>query len=116
MRSRALACVQEIGVPVSLRVVMTRAARISDELGFDPDAVRSAVRMCQMARPAVYLLVSRLFSNDFVAVADIPYPAGCSGRIASGEVVLGRGVRRFSLPQSDAPPPPVLAPVGLQSV
>jgi len=103
MRSRALACIQEVGVPVSLRVVMTRAARISDELGFDPDAVRSAVRMYQIARPAVYLLVRRLYSNDFVAVADIPYPAGCSGRIASGELVLGRGVRRFSPPHAVAP-------------
>jgi hypothetical protein len=116
MRSRALACVQEIGVPVSLRVIMTRAARISDELGFDPDAVRSAVRMCQMARPAVYLLVNRLFSNDFVAVADIPYPAGCSGRIASGEVVLGRGVRRFSLAHADAPPQQALSALRLQSI
>lgn len=104
MRSQALACIREIGEPVPLRVLMSRAARISGDLGFDPDAVRSAVRTYQMARPAVYILVRRLSSGEFVAVTDVPYPAGATARIACGDLVLGRGVRRFGLVDGTASP------------
>ena len=52
LRSRALACVHEVGVPVLLRVVLRRAARLDGDVGLDPDAVRSAVHMHQAARRA----------------------------------------------------------------
>jgi len=87
MRSRALACITEVGRPVTLRVVLQRAADVEAGAGFNPDAVRSAVRLHQAARPAAYLLVRRTAAG-FVAVADIPFPAGGSRRIAAGDLVM----------------------------
>jgi hypothetical protein len=89
LRSRALACIHEVGVPVLLRVVLQRAARLEGDLGLNPDAVRGAVYMHQIARPAVYLLVRRRLSAEYVAVTDIPFPAG-GRRIVAGEVIVDR--------------------------
>ncbi len=88
LRARALACVREVGAPVSLRLLLQRAAAIEPSGGLDPDAVRNAVRMHQTARPAVYLLVKRLPSRDFVAVTDIPWPAGVRAPISAGGLVV----------------------------
>jgi hypothetical protein len=88
LRARALACVREIGVPVPLRTVLQRAANLEAAGGLDPDSVRNAFRMHQLAQPAVCLLVERLASNDYVAVTDIPSPAAMRGRIAAGELVI----------------------------
>ena len=99
LRSRALACIVEIGQPVPLRTLMRRAASL-DGGGLNPDAVRSAVRMHQMARPAVYLLVRRLGSGEFVAVADVPFAAG--RRIVAGEPLMDRQGRLLRL--DPAPP------------
>jgi len=87
MRSRALACITEVGRPVTLRAVLQRAADLEAGVGFNPDAVRSAVRLPQTARPAAYLLVRRTASG-FVAVTDIPFPAGGARRISAGEQVM----------------------------
>jgi hypothetical protein len=89
LRSRALACLNEVGQAVPLRTLMRRAARL-DGGGLNPDAVRNAVRMHQMARPAVYLLVRRLGSGEFVAVADISFATGAARRINAGEPVMDR--------------------------
>lgn len=89
LRSRALACIHEVGVPVLLRVIIRRAARLDGDVGLDPDAVRSAIHMHQAARPAAYLLAKRRFSGEYVAVTDIPFPAGGRG-IAAGEVIMDR--------------------------
>lgn len=88
LRARALACVWEVATPVPLRAVLQRAANLDPEGGLDPDSVRNAIRMHQLARPAVCLLVERLASNDYVAVTDIPIPAGLRGRIGAGEIVI----------------------------
>jgi hypothetical protein len=88
LRARALACVQEVATPVPLRTVLQRAAQIEAAGGLDPDSVRNAVRMHQLARPAVCLLVERLAGGDYVAVTDIPTPAGLRGRIGAGEIVI----------------------------
>lgn len=88
LRSRALACVDEVTRPVPLRDVLRRAAKFEGGLGLNPDAVRNAVRMHQCARPAVYLLVTRLTSGAFAAVADIPFPSGGRRRLAPGDLVM----------------------------
>lgn len=96
LRARALACVEEVGEPVPLRGLIMRAARLEPTGGLDPERVRSAVRLHQCARRAVYLLLERRTSNDYVAVTDIPWPAGATGPIAAGDVVIDRwGQRRF---------------------
>jgi hypothetical protein len=87
MRSRALACITEVGRPVSLRAVLQRAAELETGAGFNPDAVRSAVRLHQTARPAAYLLV-RKRGAEYVAVTDVPFPAGGGRRISTGDVVM----------------------------
>jgi hypothetical protein len=102
LRSRALACVQEVGLPVPLRIVLRRAAKLDGDIGLDPLAVRNAVRLHQSARPAVYLLVRRQFSADFVAVADIPFPAS-GRRIAAGDVVMDRHGRLLAEAPADDP-------------
>jgi hypothetical protein len=99
LRSRALACIVEVGQAVPLRTVMRRAAGL-DSGGLNPDAVRSAVRMHQTARPAVYLLVRRLGSGEFVAVTDIPFAAG--RRIVAGAPLMDRQGKLLLL----APPRP----------
>jgi hypothetical protein len=88
LRSRALACVAEVGQPVPLRVLVRRAAHLDGIGGLNPDAVRNAVRLHQTARPAAYLLVTRLASGAFAAVADIPFPAGTGRPIVAGAVVM----------------------------
>jgi hypothetical protein len=96
LRARALHCISEVGTPVPLRAVLQRAARLETARGLDPDAVRAAIRLHQVARRAVYLLVQRLPSNAFVAVTDIPAPAGVRGRICAGETVIeANGRPRF---------------------
>lgn len=90
LRSRAFGCVAEVGVPLKLREVLHRAARLTGEWGLHPDLVRAAIRGHQAAKPCVYLLVERLGSGDFVAVTDIPF-AGFSGRrVRAGELLMGR--------------------------
>ena len=88
LRSRALACLTEVGQAIALRTLMRRAASL-DGGGLNPDAVRSAVRMHQMARPAVCLLVRRLGSGEFVAVTDIPFAAK-GARIVAGQSLMDR--------------------------
>jgi hypothetical protein len=92
LRGRALSCVREVGVPVPLRTVLQRAAAIGPEGGLDPDAVRDAVRLHQVASRAVYLLLEQRPDNGFVAVTDIPSPVDGS-RIAAGDLVLDAGGR-----------------------
>lgn len=85
---RTLACVTEIGQPVSLRALVQRAARLDGDFGVPPDAVRNAVRQHQSARPTVLMLVERRPNGDFTAVADIPFAGAAGRRIRGGEVVL----------------------------
>lgn len=87
LRSRTLRLVNVSHEPHSLRALALGAARLEGNGGFPPLAVRDAVRLHQTARPAVYLLVRRTVSGDFVAVTDIPYPAQ-SAPIRAGEVIL----------------------------
>lgn len=86
LRSRALACITEVGQAVPLRTVMRRAAG----LDLNPDAVRNAVRMHQMARPTVYLLGRRLSSGELVAVADIAFATAGARRINAGAALTDR--------------------------
>ncbi|WP_206030190.1 uracil-DNA glycosylase [Roseomonas sp. AR75] len=88
LRSRALARITEVGEPVPLRELLRRAARIDGDLGFDPDTVRSGLRLHQGAKPAVYLLVERNDAGDYTAVTDIPYAGPAFRRITRGAVVL----------------------------
>jgi len=90
VRARAMACVHEIGVPVSLRTLMQRAARLEGEMGLDPDVVRSAVRQHQFAQPAVVFLVRKTPSGDYVAVTDIPFAGDLKHRIKEGGAVMDR--------------------------
>lgn len=92
LRSRAFACLREVGVPISLRLFLQQVAQIE---GLDPDGVRGAVRQHQAAKPAVVFLVSRLSTGDFVAVTDIPYAGALNRRIRAGEVVLDRTRRSY---------------------
>jgi hypothetical protein len=85
---RALSCVAEAGVPISLRTLVQRAARIEGEHGLSPDAVRNAVRQHQAAQPAVLLLVERRPCGDFVAVTDIPFAGVRLQRVREGDVVM----------------------------
>jgi len=87
LRTRALECVPEVGVVVSLREVLQRAARAGGDTGLRPDLVRDAIRQHQMARPACYLLVRRRSEGDFIAVTRIPWPAGLGRPIVEGERV-----------------------------
>jgi hypothetical protein len=73
---------------VSLRWLMQQAARLGGDVGFHPDAVRSAVRSHQNARPAAYLLLQRAASGALVSVTDIPFPAHADKPIRAGEVVM----------------------------
>ncbi len=95
LRSRALAQIREVGVPVPLRELLRRAARIEGSLGLDPGTVRSGVRLHQGAKPAVYLLVERNRMGDYTALTDIPYAGPAFRRIAKGAVVLDRAGRLF---------------------
>jgi hypothetical protein len=98
LRSRSLRCVIEAGAPVPLRVLLQRAANLEGGEGYDPDTVRSAVRLHQTAKPAVYLLVERLASGDYVAVTDIPFAGSLTRRVRAGEVLLDRrGVLQLEL-------------------
>jgi hypothetical protein len=84
LRSRALAEIKECGVPVSLRELLRRAARIDGDRGLDPDTVRAGVRLHQGAKPAVYLLVQRTSAGDYVAVTEIPSAGPDFRRVARG--------------------------------
>jgi hypothetical protein len=96
LRSRAFGCIHEVGVPVSLRVLLQRAARLDGAAGLDPDAVRSAVRLHQMARPAVLILLERRAAGEFVAVTDIPHAGALHLGLRAGEVLIdARGACRL---------------------
>lgn len=95
VRARALRLIEEIWEPVPLRILLTRAARLSGLSGLDPDAVRSAIRMHQSAIPAAYFLARRTMSGDYLAVTDVPYPALRSQRLRAGDLIVGRSGDRF---------------------
>lgn len=99
VRARAFDCIQEVGVPVSLRELLQRAARIEGLWGLEPDAVRSAVRQHQFAKPAVLMLVEKNASGEYRAVSDIPFAGALHRRFAAGSVVVDRdGVCAFNAP------------------
>lgn len=100
IRSRALGLIEEVWEPVPLRILLTRAARLSGSSGLDPDTVRSAVRMHQSASCAAYFLVRRTLSGDYLAVTEVPYPSSGQVRLKAGDAVLTRSGARF-----DEPPP-----------
>lgn len=102
LRSRALSLIDEPWAPVPLRVLIQRAARLSETGGLDPDTVRSAVRLHQTARPAVYLLVRRTVSGDYLAVTDIPWPGPCPRPLRAGDLVLDRQGRPLGGSQPEA--------------
>ncbi|CAN7461872.1 hypothetical protein LJR225_003128 [Phenylobacterium sp. LjRoot225] len=93
-RALALRLINEIWEPVPLRILVSRAARLSGRSGLNPDTVRNAVRMHQSASYASYFLVRRTGLGDYVAVVDVPYPSS-GGRLREGEVVLGRAGARY---------------------
>ena len=95
IRSCALSLVEEVWEPVPLRILLTRAARLSGLSGLNPDTVRSAIRMHQNANPAAYFLVRRTAAGDYLAVADVPFPSSGSPRLRVGDVVLARSGNRF---------------------
>jgi len=68
---------------------------VAGELGLDPDTVRKSIHTHQSARPAAYLLVRRTLEGDYLAVADVPWPAGQAGPIRAGDMVLDRSGRAF---------------------
>jgi hypothetical protein len=88
LRGRAIGCIHEVGRPISLRVLLQRAARIRDGQGVDPDLARGAIRQHQSAKPAVLLLIEKRPTGEFVAVTDIPFPWGAHRPIRAGEVVV----------------------------
>lgn len=88
--ARTLSFVDRAWVPVPLRVLVTRAARLSGTQGLHPDSVRKAVRMHQSSGQVSYFLVRRTASGDYVAVADVASPSSERGRLNAGDVVLGR--------------------------
>jgi hypothetical protein len=92
LRERALSCISEVGEPVALRALIRRAAAIEADRGLQPDLVRGAVRLHQLAKPAVYLLVRRTPLNEFVAVSDIPFP-GSLPSIRAGQLIVDRDGR-----------------------
>jgi hypothetical protein len=93
LRSRALARVTEIGKPVPVREVIRRAARIDGALGYDPDTVRSGIRLHQGSKPSVYLFVRREPNGEFVAVTRIPFCGPALRHIREGEVIVTRDGR-----------------------
>lgn len=97
LRSRALSLIEEVWTPVPLRVLIQRAARISDNGGLDPDTVRSAVRLHQSARPAAYLLVRKTISGDYLAVTDVPWPGASNRPLRAGDLVLDRHGLRLGM-------------------
>jgi len=92
--ARSIQLIREIWEPIPLRILLQRAARISGYSGFDPDAVREAVRRHQGAARACYFLAARLAHGDYVAVTDVPYPSS-GARLRAGDVVLGSSGLRF---------------------
>lgn len=99
LRSRALALVTEVWSPVPLRLLLQRCADVAGGLGLEPNAVRSAVRSHQNARPATHFLVRRTPSGDFLALLDVPFPAIPGGRsLRTGDLVLDRHGRPLGLP------------------
>lgn len=97
LRSRALSCVSEVWTPVPLRALLLRAASLSGDQGLNPDTVRSAIRMHQLARPAAYLLVRRTPAGDYLAVTDVPWPSAAPGPLRAGDLVLDHHGRAFGV-------------------
>jgi hypothetical protein len=107
LRSRALAEIKKVARPVALRELLRRAARIDGELGFNPDTVRSGLRLHQGAKPAVYLLVEQTPVGDYVAVTTVPFAGPAFRRIEKGAVVLdrsGRSTVECAAPDGSHPP------------
>lgn len=102
LRSRALSLIDEAWTPLPLRVLIQRAARLSETGGLDPDTVRSAVRLHQTAKPAAYLLVRKTVSGDYLAVTDIPWPGPCGQPLRAGDIVLDRQGRPLGRPRPEA--------------
>lgn len=93
LRSRALATISEVGVPVPLAELLRRAARaVGPEEGFDPATVRGGLFLAAGAKPAVYLAVERDGDGNYRAAKDIPTPDpaffGAGKSFPRGSIVL----------------------------
>ena len=75
---------------MALRTLIQRAARIEGGQGLDPDLVRSAVRLHQSARPAVYLLTRKTLGGEYLAVTDIPWAAASTRPVRPGDPIMDR--------------------------
>jgi hypothetical protein len=87
LRSEGLKVITEAGTPVKLREVLRRAARIDGHKGYNPDTLRSGIRLHQGAKPAVYLLVERGLDGKFRAVTNIPDPSHGTNAIPAGTIL-----------------------------
>lgn len=96
LRSQSLATINEKRKPIPVAELVSRAARANGEdIGFDPDTVRSGLALHQGAKPAVYLyLEAKRDANDkllgYYAVKSIPRPDGqlFAHPIQAGDQVL----------------------------
>jgi hypothetical protein len=101
--AQLLACLPEIGAPVSLRVLLQRvAARFS----LDGEVLchyRQAIRQHQAAKPAVVLLLEKTLQGEFIAVCDVPFAGALDRRVRAGATVVNRGDGSCALPLRPTP-------------
>lgn len=90
LRSQALGLIKTVGTPVSLRTLLSQAASINGAFGFEPATVRSSVHLHQGAKPAVYLLVEKRPSGDYVALKEIPHAGAQLAHVNAGRVLIDR--------------------------
>lgn len=88
LRSQALAMITERMMPIPVRELVRRAARIDGDYGFDPDTVRHGLNMHKGAKPCVYWILNRAEDDSFVAGATINHPDGYGAPIKKGQPVL----------------------------
>jgi hypothetical protein len=86
----AVACIRSPWSPMSLRLILQRAAELSEGFGLRPDAVRKAIWALQGATPASYFLVRARPLGEYVAVTDVPRPSSWPKPVRAGDIVMSR--------------------------
>jgi hypothetical protein len=73
-RSGALTLITEKRRPISLKVLIERAAQATPNGGYTPDFVRSGLFLHGGSKPAVFFAVTKDADGNLVAARDYPYP------------------------------------------
>lgn len=89
LRSNALACITEKKRPISMKLWLTRAARVvGPDQGYKPERAREGLYLHKGSKPSVYFELERDKDGNYRSVNDCPNADGFPKGLKRGDIVV----------------------------